>query len=184
MIAICKPLIFRRGRKLGLRRGFPKRRGPESTDRSWYSRGPRLLGCSRGPRRRRDPRVSGWGPRVAAGGSHGDEAQSAEGCPGWATGPEVSGAPRSGEGPGERRGPGGARTSHEGHRPVHEEVESLRQVGDGVGQRGLWRRRRRAARGFGVHVLVPVVWHGGTAGFFADALRWPPTVPRPSSSAT
>lgn len=103
------------------------------------------------------------GARVAVGGSHRDEAHSAEGCPGWAMGLEVPGAPRSSEGPGKRRGPSGARTSHEGHRPVHEEVESLRQVGDGVGQRGLRRRRRRAARGLGVHVLVPAVWHGGGA---------------------
>lgn len=68
----------------------------------------------------------------------------------------------------------GSRTSHEGHGPVHEEVEGLRYVGDGVGQRGLRRGRRRAARGLGIHILVPLVRHGG------GALRTRPPLSRSS----
>ena len=78
-------------------------------------------------------------------------------------------------GPG-AQGPAGARTSREGHWPVHEKVESLRKIGDRVGQRGLRRGRRRAARGLGVHVVVPAVRHGGGArrARLSDALPRPP----------
>lgn len=87
----------------------------------------------------------------------------------------VRGTPEAVGGRGERRDPAGACTSREGHGPVHEEVEDLRKVGDRVGQRGLRRRRRRAARGLRVHVLVPAVRHGGVAQRppFSDALPWP-----------
>lgn len=86
-----------------------------------------------------------------------------------AGGPGVVGGPGA-------QGPAGARTSREGHWPIHEEVESLRKIGDRVGQSGLRRGRRRAARGLGVHVVVPAVRHGSDArrAGLSDALPRPP----------
>lgn len=92
------------------------------------------------------------------------------GVPGGEEAWGAAGPPLSDRGGG--GGPGGASTSHEGHRPVHEEVKGFRKVGDRVGQRGLRRGRRRAARGLGVHVLVPAVRHGcgGRRAQLSDAM--------------